>query len=127
MTPYSATPARQPELKIEYEPLAPDLYEVRLTGELGMGSVGSLDRVFKSIFDMDVYKIAVNMEALQYIASSGIGIITASAKTAKENDGELVLAAVQPRVRQVFDLVGLHRIIRFSDTLKDAVKLLKKV
>lgn len=113
-------------LRIEYEPLSKDLYEVKLIGELGMGSVPSLDRVFKNIFDQNVFRLVINMEGTSYIASAGIGILVASSKTARENGGALILAGVTPRVRQVFDLVGLQQVVTFATDTKEAVKLAKK-
>jgi anti-sigma B factor antagonist len=122
----SSSPAGRQKLEIEYEPLSEDLFEVKLVGELGMGSVNSLDRVLKAIFELGVYRIIVNLEETTYIASSGIGVLLASNEVARENGGELVFVAMTPKVRQVFKLMGLGNSLRYADTSKEALKLLKK-
>jgi anti-anti-sigma factor len=124
--PAGNAPSHKPGCKIEYEPLSSDIFEIKVTGELGMGSVGSLDRVMKNIFDQGIYRVVLNLEGTYYIASSGIGIIVASQKAAAEFGGDLIVAAVNARVKQVFDLVGLQNVVRYASNTKDAVKLFKK-
>lgn len=119
-------PAHKPGCKIEYEPLTSEIFEVRVTGELGMGSVNALDRVLRNIFDQGVYRIVLNLEGTYYIASSGIGIIVSGQREAAEYGGDMILTAVTPRVKQVFDLVGLQNVVRYASNTKEAQKLFKK-
>lgn len=114
------------KLEIEYTALSSDTYEVRLVGELGMGSVPSLDRVFKKIFEEKVFRIVVNLEGTHYIASSGIGLLVATTQMARENGGDFILAGMTPRVKHVFELMGLGGTVRFAPSVKEALKLFKK-
>ena len=122
----ASIPPGAKKLEIEYKTIASDIYEVRLSGELGMGSVLSLDRVFKKIFEEKIFKIVVNLEATHYIASSGIGVFLATTEAARKNGGEVFLAGATPRVRHVFELMGLTGTLNFSPSVKDAVKSFKK-
>ncbi len=126
MNPAGNAPSSNAKLEIEYEAVAADIYEVRLVGELGMGSVNSLDRVLKGIFEQGFYRLIVNLEGTYYIASSGIGVLIASMEIARENEGDLIFAGMTPRVKHVFELMGLAGTMRFAPNAKDALKLFKK-
>jgi stage II sporulation protein AA (anti-sigma F factor antagonist) len=112
--------------EIEYHLLSPGVYEVRLVGELGMRSVQGMERVFRTIFEQGVFHIVVNMEDTDYIASSGIGVLLNSSETARAKGGEMVLMRVSPRVKRVFDLMGLTPALRFVADTKEALRCLKK-
>lgn len=124
--PAGQVPSSHAKLEIEYESLASDVYEIRMVGELGMGSVNSLDRVIKGIFEQGIYRIVINLEGTYYIASSGIGILIASTETARENGGDFIFAGMTPRVKHVFDLMGLGGSMRFAPNAKEALKMFKK-
>jgi anti-anti-sigma factor len=91
-----------------------------------MGSVSSLERVFENIFEQGAYRVIVNLEQASYIASSGIGILVSSCKTAKDNGGDFILCSIMPKVKQVFDMVGLQNIVRYAQNTKDALRILNK-
>ena len=121
----SGNSPQRARLEISHEPLTLNIYGITLVGELGMGSVLSLDRIIKSVFEQRIYRLVINLEGTYYIASSGIGILVASTEIARENGGEIVFAGVTVRVKHVFDLMGLGKTLRFSANTRDALKMLK--
>jgi anti-sigma B factor antagonist len=114
------------KLEIQMEQITKDTYEIKLVGELGMGSVNSLDRVIKSIFEQGIYRIIIDLTGMYYIASSGLGILSASTELAREKGGEFIFVGVIPKVKHVFELVGMTRILKFAATEKEGLELLKK-
>ena len=57
----------------------------------------------------------------EYISSSGLRILLAGKKIVKENNGEIVLASLQPVVRDVFEIAGLTRLFFIKKNLEDAL------
>lgn len=63
---------------------------------------------------------------LNYVSSTGIGSFTAFLKAVKPRNGDLVLLEIQPKVYEVFQLLGFSQFFNIRDTLEDAVEHFKK-
>jgi len=66
------------------------------------------------------------LEELSYISSSGLRVFLQAAKIARMNSTRIVLSAIQPQVREIFDLAGFTQFFTFADDLKNAVSILKE-
>jgi anti-anti-sigma factor len=113
-------------VEIEFEQITRDVYHVKLVGDLAMNSVETLDRVLSRIFDRGFYRILVDLTALRYIASSGLGVLNAAAERARRHGGEIVLIGASPAVKHVFGLVGMTRLLQFAESEKEALFLLRQ-
>ncbi|MDR2480298.1 MAG: STAS domain-containing protein [Treponema sp.] len=58
---------------------------------------------------------------LNYISSTGIGSFTAFLKSVKPKGGDLVLLEIQPKVYEVFQLLGFSQFFNIKDNLEDAI------
>ena len=63
---------------------------------------------------------------LNYVSSTGIGSFTAFLKAVKPRGGDLVLLEIQPKVYEVFQLLGFSQFFNIQDTLDGAVEHFKK-
>jgi anti-anti-sigma factor len=59
--------------------------------------------------------------ALNYVSSTGIGSFTAFLKTVKPRGGDLVLLEIQPKVYEVFQLLGFSQFFNIKDNLEDSI------
>ena len=66
-------------------------------------------------------RLIFNCGGLNYVSSTGIGSFTAFLKTVKPRGGDLVLLEIQPKVYEVFQLLGFSQFFNIRDTLDDAV------
>jgi anti-anti-sigma factor len=55
--------------------------------------------------------LVVDCSALEYVSSAGLRVFLLAAKAAKQAGGSLALCALQPAVREVFELSGFDRIV----------------
>ena len=58
---------------------------------------------------------------LNYVSSTGIGSFTAFLKAVKPRGGDLVLLEIQPKVYEVFQLLGFSQFFNIKDSLDDSV------
>jgi anti-sigma B factor antagonist len=68
--------------------------------------------------------IVVNMKSLEYISSAGLRALIAALKETRGKTvgkGNVVLAEVPPRIREVFDLAVLGTLFTFYDDETQAV------
>ena len=66
-------------------------------------------------------KLIFNCGGLTYVSSTGIGSFTAFLKAVKPRGGDVVLLEIQPRVYEVFQLLGFSQFFNIRDTLDDAL------
>lgn len=76
--------------------------------------------------DAGFTKLIFNCGGLTYVSSTGIGSFTAFLKAVKPKSGDIVLLEIQPRVYEVFQLLGFSQFFTIRDTLEDAVQYFKK-
>lgn len=78
-------------------------------------------RVSKAI-DSNFYKIVFQCSGLNYVSSTGIGSFTAFLKAVKPKGGDIVLLEIQPKVYEVFQLLGFSQFFNIKDNLEEAVR-----
>ena len=62
---------------------------------------------------------------LNYVSSTGIGSFTAFLKLVKPKQGDIVLLNIQPKVYEVFQLLGFSQFFNIKDNLNDALAFFK--
>lgn len=68
-------------------------------------------------------RMVLDMEQLEHIDSTGVGILATLYTSAKNGGGELVLASLQPKVSRILDMLWFLRILRHVDTVDEALAL----
>jgi len=58
---------------------------------------------------------------LNYLSSAPIGLIVQTLKNVKQRDGNLVLLNIQPRVFELFQILGFSSFFQVSESLTDAI------
>ena len=71
-------------------------------------------------------KLIFHCSGLNYVSSTGIGSFTAFLKAVKPRGGDLVLLEIQPKVYEVFQLLGSSEFLIIKDNLDEAVEFFKK-
>lgn len=71
-------------------------------------------------------KVVFDMSGVEFVDSSGLKIFILCLKRLRAAGGDLKLCAMTTQVRQLFELVRLHRIMDIFDTRDDALKDFRK-
>ena len=94
-----------------------------LRGELDAHTASELEAAIQKCKDDQNYQIVINGEHLQYISSAGLGVFMADIEEVREEGGDIKIAALQPKVFNVFDLLGFPILFNIVDTVEEAVLL----
>ncbi len=62
-----------------------------------------------------------NCASLTYVSSTGIGSFTAFLKLVKPKGGDIVLLSIQPKVYEVFQLLGFSQFFNIKENIEDAL------
>ena len=93
---------------------------VGLKGRLDAGTSGSLEEVLNALVDAGEEKVLVDCRELDYISSAGLRVLLAAAKQFKKHEGSIVLSALNPNVKQVFEISGFTSIFPIYGTREEA-------
>jgi anti-sigma B factor antagonist len=97
---------------------------VQVTGRVDSQTSPQLADVFKAITDDGRFKIVLDCSGLEFISSAGLWVLVNAQKQCKRyNRGEVVLAAVDDRIRGSLDLVGFIPYFRIVVDQTEAVGL----
>jgi len=77
-------------------------------------------RVAKAI-EAGFIRLVFHCGQLNYVSSTGIGSFTAFLKSVKPRGGDLVLLEIQPKVYEVFQLLGFSQFFNIKDDLDESV------
>jgi anti-anti-sigma factor len=85
---------------------------LRLSGRLDLLTATRLRSVVDEQVAAGRTTIVVDLGALEFMDSSGLGALVAGLKTTRQADGDLRIAAPTDQVREVLELTQLHRVLR---------------
>lgn len=83
---------------------------------------GNLKEKMLQLFDEGKYQLVIDLSAVRFIDSSGLGALVSGFKNASARDGSLKLCCLQPQVRSMFELTRLHRVFEIFATLDEALE-----
>jgi anti-sigma B factor antagonist len=94
-----------------------------LNGELDAHTASELEAAIQKCRDEKSFRIVVNGANLQYISSAGLGVFMAYIEELREHGGDIKIAALQPKVFNVFDLLGFPMLFDIVDTEAEAIAI----
>lgn len=101
--------------KIEPDITAVELRDRIVGGRESHGLEGKIDELLRTC-----KKIIIDISNVYYIDSAGIGLLVGCTGKAKKAGVELRIAGPAPRVRHLFELTAVDRVLKIDDTVDDA-------
>ncbi len=98
---------------------------VFLNGYIDTYNSAFFQKRISKLIENGYVKIIFNCATLNYVSSTGIGSFTAFLKTVKPKGGDVVLLDIQPKVYEIFQLLGFSQFFNIKDSLDDAVSFFK--
>lgn len=99
-----------------------DIQVLSLQGELDAHTASELEAAIQKCQEDQRYQIVINGSNLQYISSAGLGVFMAYIEEVREQGGDIKIAALQPKVYNVFDLLGFPMLFDIVETEEEALK-----
>ncbi len=94
---------------------------------IDMDNAGDLRIFLITLITGGVTKIAIDMKGLEFIDSSGIGVLIEAAKMLRLRGGDIALIGVTERVQIIVQPVKLNRFIKMFDTEGEAIHFFRHV
>ena len=94
-------------------------------GRLDTVTAPTLGERLSSTLGAPSRRLLIELSQLEYISSAGFRILLLAAKRAAESDGQIVLAGVSGKVRQLFDLGGFLDLFRICGSRDEGIAALR--
>jgi len=94
---------------------------LELKGYLDAHTAPKLEEAFQNLLGSKRYNIVVNCKDLSYISSAGLGVFMAFIEDVRDNEGDIKLTNMSPKVYNVFDLLGFPLLYEILKDEQDAI------
>ncbi len=99
---------------------ADELDIVRLDGALDSYSFPRLETTLNGLRDSQRNRVILDCGGLDYISSAALGALIGFARRARENGGDLKLVRLSPKIYNIVELLGFHKILEIHSELDEA-------
>jgi anti-sigma B factor antagonist len=80
-----------------------------------------LKRQMLTFYDEGKNNLIIDLKAVRFVDSSGLGSLVSGFKNASARNGNLKLCGLQPQVRSMFELTRLHRVFEIFPDADEAL------
>lgn len=94
---------------------------VEVGGEIDVATAPRLREQLIAIVNDQQYRIVVDLEAVDFIDSTGLGVLISGLKRVRTHGGEFALVCTEPRILKVFEITGLVQVFPVHETVDQAV------
>jgi len=110
-------------LKIKLDKIdgAPRCLMLSLTGYIDTYNSNFFQKRIQKAIEGGFVRLIFQCSGLNYVSSTGIGSFTTFLKAVKPQGGDLVLLDIQPKVFEVFQLLGFSQFFNIRDNLEDSI------
>jgi anti-sigma B factor antagonist len=100
---------------------------IALIGEIDASSSIELDLAIAKSVGEGVSKILVDCSSLEYISSAGLGVFMSYIEEFKDKNIKMVLFAMNDKVANTFEILGLNELLKISKDKPEAKKLINEL
>lgn len=97
---------------------------VSVTGRMDAVTSPEFEKELGRLIDEGNVNFVIDLSELDYISSSGLRSVLATAKKLKGKNGQILLASLQAVVKEVFEISGFSTIIPIYGSVEEAMAAL---
>ncbi|MHB8995819.1 MAG: STAS domain-containing protein [Armatimonadota bacterium] len=107
-------------MRIQNKPMGDEVALFVLDGELDAYTGPQLREELTQAADSGKKWLLLDMSAVQYIDSVGLGILVGATKRLTEKHGDVAVIAPRPNVLRVFEVSGTRELLNVVESLEEA-------
>jgi anti-sigma B factor antagonist len=94
---------------------------VTLRGEIDVYTAPRLRQALIDLVGAGSREIVVDMDRVEFLDSTGLGVLVGGLKRVKSNEGNLRLVITQDRIMKIFDITGLAKVFPIHRSVQEAL------
>lgn len=95
---------------------------VAIDGRIDTTNYNEFENAVNELFEQNVTAIYLDCSGLSYISSSGLRVFLTVQKKMMTTGGKFLLFAMQPTIKEIFDISGFSSIFSIFDTEEAALQ-----
>lgn len=94
---------------------------LQVGGEIDVATAPRLREQLIKLVNEQRFMIVVDLGGVDFIDSTGLGVLIGALKRVRTHDGNLVLVCTEPRIVKVFEITGLNQVFQIHSSVDAAV------
>jgi anti-sigma B factor antagonist len=94
---------------------------VEAAGEIDVYTAPKLREQLAQLVDAGKYDIVVDLQKVEFLDSTGLGVLVGGLKRVRQHEGTLRLVCNQERILKIFRITGLTKVFPIYDDAATAV------
>jgi anti-sigma B factor antagonist len=100
---------------------APDRTVIEVSGEIDVYTAPRLREALIGLVEAGNFRLIVDMEGVEFLDSTGLGVLVGGLKRVRAHDGSIDLVCTQGRILRIFRITGLSKVFDIYDSVDEAV------
>jgi anti-sigma B factor antagonist len=109
------------ELTLNVHSDASGLTIIAVGGEIDVYTAPKLRERLIGLVESGSFQLIVDMEDVEFLDSTGLGVLVGGLKRVRAHDGWIDLVCTQSRILRIFRITGLNKVFNIYDSVPDAV------
>src|SRR5579863_8784735 len=97
----------------------PEFTVIAVSGEIDVYTAPKLREKLISLVEAGSYQLIVDMEGVEFLDSTGLGVLVGGLKRVRAQDGWIDLVCTQGRILRIFRITGLSRVFNIYDSVDE--------
>lgn len=94
---------------------------VTVGGEIDVYTAPVLREKFNELVGEGHYQLVVDMEGVEFLDSTGLGVLVGGLKKVRQHEGGLHLVCTSEKILKVFRITGLTKVFPIHDSIDGAL------
>ena len=109
------------DLTLNEYSVAPGRAVVEVGGEIDVYTAPRLRETLISLVGSGNYHLVIDLEGVEFLDSTGLGVLVGGLKRVRAHDGTIDLVCTQGRILRIFRITGLINVFSIYDSVQDAL------
>ncbi len=109
------------ELTLNVYSETPGFTVIAVSGEIDVYTAPKLREKLVSLAESGSSHLIVDMEGVEFLDSTGLGVLVGGLKRVRAHEGWIDLVCTQGRILRIFRITGLNKVFNIYETVPDAI------
>jgi anti-sigma B factor antagonist len=111
------------ELGLEVDDSRQPYTVLAVKGEVDVYTAPRLREKLVELVSQGKRQVVVDLEGVEFLDSTGLGVLVGGLKRLRSHDGDLSLVCTQPRILKVFEITGLTNVFSIFASADEAASM----
>ena len=109
------------DLMLKDHPAGEGRTVVEVSGEIDVYTAPKLREALLGLVDTGSYRLIIDMEGVEFLDSTGLGVLVGGLKRVRAHDGDIDIVCTQGRILRIFKITGLSNVFTIHESLETAL------